>query len=78
MRIVYGYDRISVFIKNRILGTMNNGLVDVSDEMPKTAAPRKFEAYLGRAINEKQREISNLMTRAISSGISSTVSDQLR
>ncbi|MFY9300459.1 MAG: helix-turn-helix domain-containing protein [Candidatus Nitrosotenuis sp.] len=39
----------------------DKGLVDVDEEMPKTAIPRKFEPYLSKAINEKQREISNLI-----------------
>lgn len=42
-------------------GLRDKGLVDVNDEMPKTATPRKFEPYLGKAINEKQKEISNLI-----------------
>lgn len=42
-------------------GLRDKGLMDVSDEMPKTAAPRKFEPYLGKAINEKQKEILNLV-----------------
>ena len=39
----------------------DKGLVDVSEEMPKIAVPRRFESYLSRAINEKQKEISNLI-----------------
>ena len=42
-------------------GLRDKGLVDVSEEMPKVAVPRKFEPYLSKAINEKQREISNLI-----------------
>lgn len=42
-------------------GLRDKGLVDVSEEMPKIAVPRRFEPYLSKAINEKQREISNLI-----------------
>jgi sugar-specific transcriptional regulator TrmB len=42
-------------------GLRDKGLVDVSEEMPKIAVPRRFESYLSRAINEKQKEISNLI-----------------
>ena len=42
-------------------GLRDKGLVDVNDEMPKTAAPRKFEPYLGKAIKEKQKEISKMV-----------------
>jgi len=42
-------------------GLRDKGLVDVSEEMPKVAVPRRFESYLSKTINEKQREISNLI-----------------
>ena len=42
-------------------GLRDKGLVDVSEEMPKIAVPRRFESYLSRAINKKQKEISNLI-----------------
>jgi len=42
-------------------GLRDKGLVDVDDVMPKVATPRKFEPYLAKAINEKQKEISNLV-----------------
>lgn len=42
-------------------GLRDKRLVDVSEEMPKIAVPRKFEPYLSKAINEKQKEISNLI-----------------
>jgi sugar-specific transcriptional regulator TrmB len=42
-------------------GLRDKGLVDVNEEMPKTVAPRRFEPYLSKRINEKQREISNLI-----------------
>ncbi|MEW6043067.1 MAG: helix-turn-helix domain-containing protein [Thermoproteota archaeon] len=42
-------------------GLKEKGLVDVVDEFPKTVSPTKFEPYLSRKINEKQREISNLI-----------------
>ncbi len=42
-------------------GLKEKGLVDVVDEFPKTVSPTKFEPYLSRKINEKQREILNLI-----------------
>ena len=39
----------------------NKGLVDLSDEFPKIASPKPFEPYLSKAINSKQKEISNLI-----------------
>ena len=39
----------------------NKGLVDLSDEFPKIASPKSFEPYLSKAINSKQKEISNLI-----------------
>ncbi len=42
-------------------GLKERGLVQVVDEFPKTVSPTKFEPYIGRKINEKQREISNLI-----------------
>lgn len=39
----------------------DKGLVDVTDEMPKVAMPRRFESYIRKMVNEKQREISNLI-----------------
>lgn len=43
-------------------GLKDKGLVDVDEKtVPKTAAPRRFEVYLSKAIDAKQREISNLV-----------------
>lgn len=42
-------------------GLRDKGLVDVNEEMPKTVAPRRFEPYLSKRINKKQKEISNLI-----------------
>lgn len=42
-------------------GLREKSLVDVVEENPKTVAPRRFEPYLSRRINEKQREISDLI-----------------
>jgi sugar-specific transcriptional regulator TrmB len=39
----------------------NKGLVDLSEESPKTASPRPLEPYLSKAINSKQKEISKLV-----------------
>lgn len=37
------------------------GLVKVNEEFPKTASARPFEPYLSKAINSKQKEISELI-----------------
>jgi sugar-specific transcriptional regulator TrmB len=37
------------------------GLVDVDESRPKTATPRQFGPYLSERINEKQKEISQLI-----------------
>ena len=37
------------------------GLVDLSAECPKTSSPRPFEPYLSRAINSKQKGISEII-----------------
>jgi sugar-specific transcriptional regulator TrmB len=43
-------------------GLRDKGLVDVDESvMPKMVAPRGFETYLSKSINEKQREVSNLV-----------------
>jgi sugar-specific transcriptional regulator TrmB len=41
-------------------GLNDKGLVDVSEEVPKTAKAREMEQYLSREINARQKEISKI------------------